>query len=263
MDSIPLGLLFAATVIILAIAIELGYRAGNTHPEDKKKDKEKITTYNVAAILGLLTFILVFSFGIVYSRYDSKKGLVREEANLIRTAWLRADFLPEQDRNKSETLLKRYIELRLEAVDIKDNARMQNVLNESDQIQHQIWQIAVVNAQKDMNSDVAALYIESLNDMINLQSMRVAVALQARIPTAIWLLLYMLILLGMFGVGYQVSISGSNRRSYTTPVMILVFSLMILLIASLDRPNNRVIPVSQKPLLDLQVWMYKTPKASL
>jgi hypothetical protein len=258
MDSIPLGLLFTATVIVLAIAIELGYRAGNTHPEDKKKDKEKITTYNVAAILGLLTFILVFSFGIVYSRYDSKKGLVREEANLIRTAWLRADFLPEQDRNKSELLLKRYTEIRLQAVDIKDNAKMQEAINESDLIQHQIWQIAVVNAQKDMNSDVAALYIESLNDMINLQTMRVAVALQARVPTAIWVMLYSLILLGMFGVGYQVSVSGSSRKSYTTPVMILVFSLMILLIASLDRPNNRVIPVSQKPLLDLQVWMDKS-----
>jgi hypothetical protein len=263
MDAIPLGILFAATIIVLAIAIELGYRAGNTHPEDKKKDKEKITTYNVAAILGLLTFILVFSFGIVYSRYDSKKGLVREEANLIRTSWLRADFLPEEDHNQTEDLLRKYIGLRLEAAGIMDQAKMQEVLNESDLIQHQIWKLAVVNAKLDMNSDVAALYIESLNDMINLQSMRVAVALQARIPTAIWIMLYTLIILGMFGVGYQVSVAGSNRRSYTTPVMILVFSLMILLIASLDRPNNRVIPVSQKPLLDLQVWVDKAPKTSL
>jgi uncharacterized membrane protein len=257
MDAIPLGLLFAATVIILAIAIELGYRAGNTHPEDKKKDKEKITTYNVAAILGLLTFILVFSFGIVYNRYDSKKGLVREEANLIRTAWLRADFLPEQDRRQTEVLLRKYIDLRLVAVGIKDQAKMADVLNESDLIQHQIWGLAVANAKVDMNSDVAALYIESLNDMINLQSLRVAVALQARIPTAIWLLLFILIILGMFGVGYQVSVAGSSRKSYTTPVMILVFSLMILLIAALDRPNNKVIPVSQKPLTDLWSWMDK------
>jgi uncharacterized membrane protein len=257
MDAIPLGLLFAATVMILAIAIELGYRAGNTHPEDKKKDKEKITTYNVAAILGLLTFILVFSFGIVYNRYDSKKGLVREEANLIRTAWLRADFLPEQDRRQTEVLLRKYIDLRLVAVGIKDQAKMADVLNESDLIQHQIWGLAVANAKVDMNSDVAALYIESLNDMINLQSLRVAVALQARIPTAIWLLLFILIILGMFGVGYQVSVAGSSRKSYTTPVMILVFSLMILLIAALDRPNNKVIPVSQKPLTDLWSWMDK------
>jgi hypothetical protein len=254
MDAIPLGILFTATVIVLAMAIELGYRAGNTHPEDKKKDKEKITTYNVAAILGLLTFILVFSFGIVYSRYDSKKGLVREEANLIRTAWLRADFLPEQERKNSEVLLRRYIDIRLEAVGINDQVKMQEVLNESNLIQHQIWKIAVANGRLE-DTHVAALYIESLNEMINLQSLRVAVALQARIPTAIWVLLYTLIILGMFGVGYQVSVSGSSRKSFTTPVMILVFSLMILLIAALDRPNNKVIPVSQKPLTDLRTWM--------
>jgi hypothetical protein len=261
MDAIPLGILFAATVIVLAIAIELGYRAGNTHPEDKKKDKEKITTYNVAAILGLLTFILVFSFGIVYSRYDSKKGLVREEANLIRTTWLRADFLPDRDCKKTEELLRRYIDIRLEFVAINDQAKIDEIFHESDLIQHQLWGLAVDNARLDMNSDIAALYIESLNDMINLQSIRVAVGVQARIPTAIWLLLYFLIILGMFGVGYQVSVAGSSRRSFTTPVMILVFSIMILLIAALDRPNNRVIPVSQKPLTDLRTWMDKGPKA--
>jgi protein-S-isoprenylcysteine O-methyltransferase Ste14 len=96
--------------------------------------------------------------------------------------------------------------------------------------------------------------------MINLQSIRVAVALQARVPTAIWILLYLLIILGMFGVGYQASVAGSSRRSFTTPVMILVFSIMILLIAALDRPNNRVIPVSQKPLTDLRTWMDKGTK---
>jgi hypothetical protein len=255
MDAIPVWILFAATVLVISMAIELGYRVGNTHPEPAKKDKEKITSLNVGSLLGLLAFILVFTFGIVYSRYDSKKGLVREEANIIRTAWLRADFLPEQDRSRTEMLLRKYVDLRLDAVRIKDPVKVLDVLKESDQIQHQIWEMAVVNARLDMNSDVAALYIESLNEMINQQALRVAVGLQARIPTAIWVLLYLLVILGMFGVGYQVSISGSSRKSWTTPVMILTFSLMILLIAALDRPNNKVIPVSQKPLIDLQTWM--------
>ena len=255
MDAIPIWILFISTALLVMLAIELGFRAGNTHDEHLKKDKEKITTYNVAAILGLLTFVLVFTFGIVYSRYDSKKGLVREEANIIRTAWLRSDFLPEQDRAKTETLLKKYIALRLEVVRTKDPVKIKAAVEESNLIQRQVWNMAVVNARIDMNSDVAALYIESLNEMIKLQAMRVAVGLQARIPTVMWILLYMLVALGMFGVGYQVSISGSDRKSWTTPVMILTFSLMILLIAALDRPNNSVIPVSQKPLMELQTWM--------
>jgi hypothetical protein len=241
------------------MAIELGYRAGNTHLEQAKKDNEMITSLNVGSLLGLLAFILVFTFGIVYSRYDSKKELVREEANLIRTAWLRADFLPEQDRGKTEILLRNYVDLRLDAVRIMDPVKVHDILNESDLVQLQIWEIAVVNARVDMNSDVAALYIESLNEMINQQALRVAVGLQARIPTAIWLLLYLLVILAMFGVGYQVSISGSSRKSWTTLVMILTFSLMILLIATLDRPNNRLIPVSQQPLVDLRTWMDHGP----
>jgi protein-S-isoprenylcysteine O-methyltransferase Ste14 len=255
MDVIPIWLVFIVTALVIMMAIELGFRAGKTHDENTKNNKEKITTYNVAAILGLLTFVLVFTFGIVYSRYDSKKGLVREEANLIRTAWLRADFLPEQDRARTEVLLRKYIDLRLEAFHVKDLANMQAMLDESGQIQHQIWEMGVAYGRNNMNSEIAALYIASLNDMINQHSLRVAVGLQARIPTVMWVLLYMLIFLGMFGVGYQVSITGSSRRSWTTPVMILVFSLMILLITALDRPNNSVMPVSQQPLKDLRTWM--------
>jgi len=255
MDSIPIVLLFFIIIILISGAIELGFRAGNTHDEQMKKDKEKITSSNAAAILGILGFILIFTFGIVYGRYDSKKGLVREEANLIRTAWLRSDFLPEQERSETEMLLKKYIDLRLEAVLINDADTMQTALNESNLIQHQIWNIAVVNARKDMNSQVGALYIESLNEMINEQALRVAVGLQARIPTVILVLLFSMVILGMFGVGYQASIAGSSRRSWLTPVMILTFSLMITLIASLDRPNNDIMPVSQRPLEDLKMWM--------
>lgn len=106
MDSIPIVLLFAIIIILITIAIELGFRAGNTHPDSVKPNKEKITSANSSAILGILGFILVFTFGLVYSRYDSKKELLREEANIIRTAYLRSDFLqenqPQRDFNITE-----------------------------------------------------------------------------------------------------------------------------------------------------------------
>lgn len=259
MDSIPMVLLFAGTILVVYLAIELGYRAGNTHAKELKKDKEKISSTSSTAILGLLGFLLVFVFGIVYSRYDSKKELVREEANLIRTAWLRADFLPEADRRETEMMLKKYTDLRLDMALLNEPDLIPQKLNESTAIQHKIWDQAVVNARKDMNSDVAALYIESLNEMINLQALRVAVGLQTRIPAVLWLLLYLFILLGMFSVGYQTSITESSRKSWLTPIMVLTFSLMITLIATLDRPNN-IMPVSQQPLIELRAWMDETSK---
>ena len=257
-DQIPLGILFFLTAILLLIAIELGYRIGKTHPEESRKSKEKITASNVSAILGMLAFILVFTFGIVYSRYDSKKELVRDEANLIRTAWLRSDFLPEQDRAEAAALFLRYVDIHLEVAESKDLSKLPALLKESEQIQERLWDMAVVNARTDMNSDVYALFIESLNEMFNQQALRIEVGVQARIPGAIWLLLYLLIMLAMFGIGYETAIVGSSRGSWVTPVMIISFSLMITLIASLDRPDSNLIPVSQQAIVDLRSWMAKT-----
>jgi hypothetical protein len=261
MDSISLEVIFAGTVLLIAIAIELGYRAGNTHTEFLKKTKEKLTSTNSAAILGMLGFVLVFAFGIVYSRYDSKKELVRLEANVIRDVWQRSDFLAEQDRFESEKLLLKYVDLRIDAVLSKDMDKLTSALKESNAIQRRLWDMAVVNARKDMNSDIGALYIESLNEMINYNAMRVSIGLMLRIPLFIWTILFLLVFLGMFSIGYQASITNSGRKNWLTPVTILTFSLMILLIASLDRPQTGIISVSQEPLIQLKAWMEEVPRS--
>jgi hypothetical protein len=128
------------------------------------------------------------------------------------------------------------------------------LLIEADRVQRQLWDMAVVNARKDMNSDVAALYIEALNEITNLHWLRLAVGVQARIPTTIWLVLLALVALGMVAVGYQTGISGS-RRTWAMLILALSFSLVIALIAELDRPQSGLITVTQRPLEDLKVWM--------
>ena len=259
MDAISLELLFAGTLILIIIAIELGYRAGNTHALELKIEKEKITSTNANAIIGMLGFILVFSFGVVYSRYDTKKELVWEEASIIRNAWLRSDFLPLQDRLEAEKMLMKYVDIRIEAVQSKDLEKIYAATKESHQIQHQLWDMAVVNGRKDINSHVAALYLESLNQMINQHAVRMTVGIMVRIPGFIWVILFLLLFLGMFSVGYQTSITSSSRRSWLTPAMVLSFSLMILLIASLDRPTSGFITISQQPLIELREWMNEYP----
>jgi hypothetical protein len=156
-------------------------------------------------------------------------------------------------------MLMKYVDIRIEAAQSKDLEKIPAAINESNRIQHQLWDMAVVNAGKDMNSDVAALYIESLNEMINQQAVRITVGIMIRIPGFIWLILYLLLFLGMFSVGYQTSITNSSRRSWLTPAMVLSFSLMILLIASLDRPTSGFITISQQPLIDLRTWMNEDP----
>lgn len=252
LDAIPIGALFAITIAIVLLSIEVGYRWGNFAHARAEDEKEPPASNVAATVLGLLAFMLAFTFGVVWDRYDDRKALVREEANAIRTAYARADFLPEPDRIAARQVLRLYLEARIAVAQpaVAESPRMQTALEDALRIQHRLWDMAVVNARKDMNSDVAALYIESINEIAAVHASRVAVGIQARVPFGIWLALYCLTVLAMMSIGYHTGIVAS-RRSKSTLMLATSFAIVIAMIATLDRPGG-FIRVSQQPLADLQ-----------
>jgi len=250
-DLIPLWAFFAGTVIIVMASVHVGHRLGRAALRHFKDEKESPVSAISGFILGLLAFMLAFTFSIVSDRYDNKRALVREEANIIGAVYLRSDFMSEPDRGETKKLLREYVDSRLSTGQSPDNDKFQKTMIESHRIQHQLWNMAVVNARKDMNSDVAALYIESLNEMVNVHAQRVAVGGQARIPVGIWLGLYLLAILGMVSIGYQTAIAQS-KKSWVILVLALSFAVVISLIASLNNPWSRIISVSQQPLVNLK-----------
>jgi hypothetical protein len=253
LDSVPLWTLFAIAVAIVMLSIEAGYRLGSFAHRRSDDEKESPVSNVAGAVLGLVAFMLAFAFGIVWDRYDDRKALVREEANAIRTAYVRSDFLPEPlDRIKARTLLKSYLGARLQVAQAGtiESKAFQATLGEAARIQRNLWDMAVANARKDMNSDVAALYLESLNEVATVHASRVAIGVQSRVPTGIWIGLTGLTVLGMMILGYHAGISAS-RRSMSTLVLAASFATVIALIATLDRPGG-FIRVSQQPLADLQ-----------
>lgn len=247
MDAIPVWLIFLATVAVVVIAIEMGFRLGRAAHRRSEEEKESPVSAITGAILALLAFMLAFTFGITSDRYDARKGLVREEANAIGTAYLRTQFLPEADRNEAAQLLRRYTQDRVEMVKSHDLEEVRRVVADADRVHDRLWEMAVRNARKDMNSDVAALYIESLNAVFDFHATRVAVGLHARVPTGIWVVLYVLIVMGMLGMGYQSGIAGS-RRTLASFILAVAFSIVVALIAALDNPTSGYVPVSQQPL---------------
>jgi hypothetical protein len=110
--------------------------------------------------------------------------------------------------------------------------------------------MAVVNARKDMNSDVAALYVESLNEVAGFHAKRVSLGLKARVPVGIWISLCSLMVLGMATIGYQTAIA-SSKRSPAAVALALAFTIVVSLIVALDDPHSSLIRVPQQPLSDL------------
>ncbi len=252
-NMLPLWAVFVLTLAICVAAVEAGTvlaRISLWHR--KEKDPEGPLGSFVGALLGLLAFILAFTFGITANRFDSRKQLVLEEANAIGTTFLRAGLLPPTEGLEVRRLLREYADLRL-------NGTIESVdktLKKSEAIHAQLWSQAKSLVQEDMDSEIRSLFIATLNELIDLHQSRVTVGLQYRIPGTVWLAVYLLSLLSMLAVGYQVGMSGS-RRTYGTPVLAAAFSLVILMIADIDRPRAGLIRVSQQPIADVQQMMLR------
>jgi hypothetical protein len=245
------------TVLVVLVAIEAGILLGRLNPR-KDEEKEVQTSTIVGSMLGLVAFMLAFTFGLVADRYDDRKAMVREEANAIGTAYLRSAFLPEAERARAARLFHDYLDISLAAVEQRQLSQIRQKVRAGAGIQDELWLMALAEVRSDMNSDVAALYIEALNAMFDIRSSRVAVALEGRIPWGIWLALYALMLLGMSGIGYQTAVTRS-RRSWEIPLLALSLALVVGLISALDHPDSQFIPVSQGPLLSLKASMPPVP----
>ncbi len=252
MDAIPLWIVFVVTVAVVLAAIEAGFQLGRIARRRSIDEKESSVSSVSASVLALVAFILAFTFGIVTDRYDARKALVRDEATAIGTAFLRTDLLPEPDRTQAAMLFRRYVDLRLFVVKQRpESDSLKQVLSEVDLIQRQLWEMAMTHVRTDLNSPFGALYLTALNEVFDIHALRVAVGLQSRMPGGIWMVLYILVILGMIGIGYQAAIADS-RQTRILPILACAFSIVITLIASLDRPYSVLMPVSQQPLETLR-----------
>jgi uncharacterized membrane protein len=105
-QSIPLWLIFVATVGFILLAVETGFRAGVFHARKSEDARQASIDPLMGSTLGLLAFLLAFTFGMATSRYEARRQLVVDDAVAIRTVSLRAQQLPEPHRSDVRALLR-------------------------------------------------------------------------------------------------------------------------------------------------------------
>ena len=82
-----------------------------------------------------------------------------------------------------------------------ESGDVEEVLSESGKLHRALWDQATQAAAKDPHSIVTGLFIQSLNEVIDLHSKRVLLALRNRIPEIVWLALYFITVLSMQASG--------------------------------------------------------------
>ncbi len=247
LDLIPFWCFFLIVLVLGMLSVEVGYRLGKSRHVRSPDEKDAPVAAMVASILGLLAFMLAFTFSMAGTRFEARRQAVLQEANSISTTWLRARLLPEPQRSEIRELLRRYTELRSQKIDMDS---IKELIAESEKLHEQLWSRAVTAAEQDPGSIMTGLFLQSLNETIDLHSTRVFAGLMSRIPVTIWLALFSLNVLGMASVGYQAGLS-ATRRSPEMLILTLAFASVLCLNLDLDRAHEGLLHVNQQPLINL------------
>jgi hypothetical protein len=246
LDHLPLWLLYAATAALLYAASEAGFRIGCWHRTRRAESDRAPANAIMGSTLGLLAFILAFTFGMASSRFDARRQLVLEEASAILQTYQRAQFLPAEAREHSSSLLRDYVNLRLGLPDLTTMAEVAAAVERSERIQDELWAQAHVMAEQP-NAMLSA-YLRSLSALTDLQMKRVRAAVWNRIPGTIEVMLFTVACLGLLTVGYGAGLA-DNRAALPTLLIVLAFSAVITLIVDLERPKQTLFEVSQEPMV--------------
>src|SRR5262245_11363418 len=251
LDALPLWALFLIASALLCLGMEIGYRLGKWRHARRPDERELPVGAMVASILGLVALVLGFTFSLAASRFEARRMAVLEEANAIGTAYLRARLLPNPQRAETAKLLREDGDVRIQGVRDGDP---QEEIARSEALHERLWEQAAAAAEQNPASVITGVYIQSLNNVIDLHAKRVLVGIRSRIPLVIWAGLFALSLLGLTAVGYQAGLA-ATRRSPAMAALVLAFSIVLLLIADLDRGQEGLLRISQQSMIDLQKSM--------
>jgi hypothetical protein len=249
LDLLPLPAMYLLTSLFALMAVEAGFRLAKRRLRRELYEKEASVGAMIGATMGQAAFLLAFTFGLAASRFDARKAFVVDEANAIGTTYYRAALLSEPQSSQIRRLLREYVRVRLQLVHPE---RVEQALQRSDELHASLWSQAVAAVDHDHDrGPIVALFIGSLNEMMDLHTKRLELGLRNRLPASIWMALYAVAVVAMFGVGYHAGVTGT-RRSPMTFVLVLTFAAVIVLIADLDRPYQGLLQVSQEAILDLE-----------
>jgi hypothetical protein len=211
------------------------------------------------ALLGVVGLILAFGLALAVGRYEARRAAVVDDANAIGTTYLRAQTLDEPVRSRSLDLLVRYTDSSIALSEaVPSSAASRRAIADGQNLHRELWALADEALDTRPNASAPRLYVQTLNEMIDMQTVRVA-GLNNRVPGPV-------LALEVFGAAAALGLLAFNlsmlgRGVLTVLVAAGLVSMLLLVTFDLDRPTRGLIRVPDSPLTSLRASMDLPPAA--
>jgi len=252
------ALILSSFLLGLLVMLECGRRVALKRIADDPAGAKVGVTEVEGAIFALLGLMIAFTFYGASQRLDVRRQMIVNETNAIGTAWLRIDVLPDDSQQKMRILFKKYAQARLGVNQkIPDINAAKQQLAIANQLQDEIWQVAVSATKNSSNPMVPMLVLPSLNAMFDNATAH-NVSLVTHPPLVIFLTLIVLMLVSSFYVGY--ALAGAKRINWLHGVSYALVMLGIFyVIVDFEFPRIGFIHIGayDQPLIELNDKMGK------
>lgn len=212
-----------------------------------------------AALLGVVGLILAFGLSLAVGRYQDRRADVVADANAIGTTYLRAQTIAEPQRTASLALLRRYNDLAIQiTLEVPGSASIRATSARQGQLQQALWRLAGEALHAHPNASAPRLYVDSLNTMIDQQTVRLS-GLNNRVPNAVlWLeLLSAALTLGLLAL--YLAMLGKGLLPIVAAAVVI--SILVVVTFDLDRPTRGLIEVPDTALVAEKATMSLPPAA--
>lgn len=225
-------LVFAGIIVCAEVGLRVRRRHARMGHPAGSSDAAQGTAF---ALLGLL---IAFTFAGAAGRFDDRRALIMEEANIIGTTYLRLDLLPDSTRAPLQALFRRYVDSRLAIyAAIPDMVLVEQRLEASTALQQAIWTGAVrATGAAGVEPRAPMLLLPSINEMLDITTTRTATT-KLHPPHVIYGLLVGAALLCGLIVGYE--LGGAARRRWL-PLIVYAGVVTAAIGVSLDLEYPRL-----------------------
>lgn len=238
--------LWLVLLVILLATGEIGFRLGRWRGRVVNETERGNTSTLVAGMLTLLAFTLGLSISFAQNRYETRRDLVKDEANAIGTAWLRAGVVDGAEGPRMQRLLEDYTRVRLAYVTASATDDFRALLARSTTLQNETWALARDVARR-APTPISASLIASLNDMIDL-SLSQRFAFISRVPPyLVWSMLFGSIL-SIGALKYNFGLAGS-RHFMLSSLLVVMWTGAMILVVDFNRPRVGALRVDPSPLI--------------
>jgi len=166
---LPLAALIVLFVLIM-LSFELGQMIGERWRAKHHDTEIKGVGALEAAVFGLLSLLIAFTFSGAVTRFEQRRDLTRQEAIAVSAAKSQIALLPAQSQSEMRTLLKNYVNVRLKLYNgLSDVGLAKTTLDQSHQIQRALRYAAIEAVRQSDEVELAMPILVKLDEIDAIQ----------------------------------------------------------------------------------------------